>query len=351
MAKVFSCLDEGNGSPYERGVIRLKGSVCIAPGSVWAVQHFLNRKILNSPTVPDTSEVPMGKRPGAKYAAIQRLDAQMAIGSPRSDAKVEAAAQGKSTFAFSDGMIHSYATRDIYQKVVMWFIDWCRDTQNIRDLDKIDAQADELASLYLIERMGQDGISAWTLHTERSALRQFFQDRELTDCIELPKRRRENIKRSRNATVRDRHINLDNWQHVIQFCLASGLRREELRDLHVRDVYTRLSDQHLVVEVVNGKGGKQRQVPVFPGREGSVTSQIEGKAPDAHVFSRISSLLDIHSYRRQFAQDLYEYLSGRPLPPRIGRLRSADLDKDVAVFVSRCLGHNRIDIIFQHYIR
>ena len=160
----------------------------------------------------------------------------MAIGVKRSEAKAEAAARGEPTFAFSDGLIHSYDTREIYQKAVMWFLNWCRDTENIRDLDKIDEQADELASLYLADRMGQPDISAWTLYTERSALRIFFQDRELTDCIELPERKRENIKRSRYPTVRDRHINLDNWQHVIQFCLASGLRREELRDLHVREV-------------------------------------------------------------------------------------------------------------------
>jgi len=278
------------------------------------------------------------------------LDSLMAIGVKRSEAKAEAAARGESLFAFSDGLIHSYEARENYQKVVMRFLNWCRDHYELRDLDAIDEQADELASLFLAERIALN-YSAWTLQTERSALRTFFQDRHLTDMVELPQRKRENIKRSRRPAKRDQHINLENWQHVIQFCLACGLRREELRDLYVRDVYVRPSDQHLVVHVTKGKGGKQRQVPVFPGREQSVQSQVEGKEADAHVFNRISGLLDIHSYRRQFAQDLYEHLSGRPLPPRIGRLQSAELDRDAALYVSRCLGHNRIDIIFSHYIR
>lgn len=309
-----------------------------------------NSQLSTVPYARILQEVPTGKRPGAKYAAIQRLDSLMAIGEKRSEAKAEARAHGESLFAFSDGKIHSYEARENYQKITMRFIDWCRDEHDTRSLDQIDAQADELASLYLLERIDAD-YSAWTLQTERSALRMFFQDRELTDCIELPQRKRENIKRSRNAVERDKHINLNNWQHVIQFCLACGLRREELRDLHIRDIYVRPSDQCLVVEVVNGKGGKQRKIPVFPGREEGVLSETEGKEPDAHVFGRVSSLLDIHSYRRQFAQDLYEHLSGRPLPPAEGRLLSADLDKDVALYVSKCLGHNRIDIIFQHYIR
>jgi hypothetical protein len=113
----------------------------------------------------------------------------------------------------------------------------------------------------------------------------------------------------------------------------------------------RRRDEWLVVRVVNGKGGKWREVPVFPGRDAVVYAAVQGKEPDAHVFDRISGLLDIHSYRRQFAQELYELLSGRPLPPKEGRLKSPDLDRAAAQEVSRCLGHNRIDIIFRHYIR
>src|SRR5262249_54464252 len=162
------------------------------------------------------------------------------------------------------------------------------------DLADIDEQADELASLYLAERIALN-YSAWTLQTERSALRMFFQDRHLADMVELPERKRADIKRSRSTAMRDQNINLDNWHHVIQFCLACGLRREELRDLRVRDVYVRTSDQRLVIRVVKGKGGKWREVPVFPGREQAVLSVIEGREPDAHVFECISSLLDIHS--------------------------------------------------------
>lgn len=274
----------------------------------------------------------------------------MADHQKRSEAKDEARARGESLFAFTDQRIHAFETRENYQKITMRFIDWVRVQHHIRDLARIDEEADELASLYLLERIEQH-YSAWTLATERSALRLFFQDRALADSIELPKRRRQDIKRSRRPTIRDQHINLENWRHVINFCLASGLRREELRDLYVREVYHRTKDRQLVVFVRHGKGGKDREVPVFPGREQAVLSQVTDRKPEEHVFARISSLIDIHSYRRRFAQDLYEYRSGRPLPPLEGRLESLALDLDAALYVSRCLGHNRIDIIFGHYIR
>jgi integrase len=291
----------------------------------------------------------MGKRPGLKYAAVQRLDALMAIGEKRAEAKAEAQRQGASLFAFTDGKVHSFQTRQNYQQIVMRFLDWCRETHNIHDLTKLDERADELASLYLSERVEQS-YSAWTLQTERAALRLFFQDRSLAAHVVLPQRKRENIVRSRLSVVRDKHFQPENWQSLIGFCLACGLRREELRDLRVRDVYVRSSDQHLVVRVVRGKGGKWREVPVFPGREQDVLALVEGRDPDDHVFTRLPSNADIHTYRRQFARDLYEYLSGHSLPPAGERLDSSERDRDAALQVSRCLGHNRLDIVFSHYL-
>ncbi len=273
----------------------------------------------------------------------------MAPGQKRADAKAEASARGESLFAFSDGKIHAYESRENYQKIIMRFIDWCRDEHQVRALPAIDEQADELASLYLVERVAQ-GKSAWTLQTERSALRMFFQDRELAARVELPARRREDITRSRRPAVRDRHFQPEHWQPLIGFCLACGLRREELRDLRVRDVYYRSSDDQLVVCVVRGKGGKRREVSVFPGREQQVLSLVQGRDPDEHVFDRLPGDSDIHSCRRQFAQDLYVLLSGRALPPP-EQFRPRDLDHGAVLAVSRQLGHNRPSIVWDHYLR
>src|SRR6266496_2241792 len=149
------------------------------------VLHRHNRK----------ADTTIGKRPGAKYVAVQRLDGLMADGEKRSEAKAEARLRGESLFAFTDGRIHAFESRRGYQKVVMRFLDWCRERENIRDHALVDARADDLVSLYLTERMGQH-YSASTLTTERSALRMYFQDRSLAVRVELPERKRENIVRS-----------------------------------------------------------------------------------------------------------------------------------------------------------
>jgi hypothetical protein len=290
-----------------------------------------------------------GKHKGILYEALQQLDRLMATGEKRSDAKALAHDHGESTFAFTDGKIHAFETRNNYQNIVMRFVNWCRDCHDINRIECLREYADELTSVYLSDRIAQ-GYSAWTLQTERSALRIFFQNRDLASSVVLPKRKMGNIVRSRHPAVRDLHFQPNNWLPLINFCKACGLRREELRDLYVRDVYHRKRDGQLVVHVVKGKGGKDREVPVFPGRELSVLEVVEGREPAEHVFGRIPSNMDIHAIRRQFAQELYEHRSGRPLPPLEGRLRSDDLDRDAALYVSRCLGHNRIDIL-GHYLR
>ena len=61
----------------------------------------------------------MGKRPGAKYVAVQRLNALMVPGQKRSEAKAEAHQRGESLFAFTDQRMHAFETRTNYQKIVM----------------------------------------------------------------------------------------------------------------------------------------------------------------------------------------------------------------------------------------
>jgi integrase family protein with SAM-like domain len=292
----------------------------------------------------------MGKSKGIIYAALERLDVLMAPGEKRSEAKAVARQAGQAHWTFTDGKMHAYQTRTTYQQQVMHFIQWCRAEYGMTRLDQLDACADELASCYLSERIAQ-GYSAWTLQTERSALRLFFANRQLAAEVVLPQRKREHILRSRGPAVRDAHIQPQNWSSLIHFLQACGLRREEVRDLFVRDVYTRMRDGQLVVHVSKGKGGKEREVPVFPGREQVVLQVIEGRAADEKVFQRLPVALDIHAIRRTYAQELYEYIAQRPLPPSEGRLQATDFDRAAAEYVTRCLGHNRISVIFGHYIR
>jgi hypothetical protein len=110
-------------------------------------------------------------------------------------------------------------------------------------------------------------------------------------------------------------------------------------------------DGSIQVEVVNGKGGKVRMVPVLPGTEAVVQRVLVGRLPNQRVFSRVPGKLDVHGYRRRYAQTYYRYLSRRTLPPSDRRLKKDDYDAQAARQVSQALGHNRLDIVLRHYLR
>ncbi|GHO76482.1 hypothetical protein KSD_42530 [Ktedonobacter sp. SOSP1-85] len=294
----------------------------------------------------------MGKRPGLLYEALQRLDGLMAIGQSRADAKAQARAQGEHFWSFSDGKMHSYQTRATYQDMVMRFLRWCRTTHGTKRLAEVDQRADELASAYVLLRV-QEGYSPWTLATERSALRLFFGSPLLAEQVPLPPRHREAIHRSRQTPGSEEqsspHFQPEHWQPLLAFLRVTGLRRREVRMLRVAQIQEQ-PDGGVVLHV-QGKGGKVRQVPVLAGQEATVLSLVQGRGEDELVFAHIPSHLDIHAYRRHYAQTLYQELSGLPLPPAAGRLPRGILDEQAILAVSRALGHNRRDVVLTYYLR
>ncbi len=277
----------------------------------------------------------------------------MAIKHSRGEAKEIAEAAGESTWAFSTGMIHSFKTRTVYQAHVVRFVRWARSIHQIKNLAQLDPRAEALATEWLQAQLAE-GKSPYTLQAERAALRLFFGNRTLAQDVAIPRRTREHITRSRGPAAHDRHIQLANWQPLIRFLQATGLRRNELRTLRDQDIIRDDLEylDEVVVKVRNGKGGKARTVPVLPGREADVRAVLSGSDPEALVFSRIPKHLDVHSYRREYAQALYQhYAPGRGLPPAQGRLKPRDYDRDAAQRVSWALGHNRIDVVIRHYLR
>jgi len=281
--------------------------------------------------------------------ALDRLESKMAIGESRQEAKKAVRATGQPAWAFSTGKIHSYKTRTDYQEHTLRFVNWARETYHITSLEELDAQADELAILYLQKEIAAQK-SPYTLQLERSALRLFFDNRTLASEIALPRRIRTSITRSRRPAARDRYFQPAHWQPLLNFQRAVGLRRDELVRLTVADVHHNHQGQ-VIVHVRNGKGGKERDVPVLPGHEQDVLSVVAERKAEERVFARLPDT-EMHSYRREYAQALYLYHApGWELPPATGRLQRTDYDLEAVMRVSRALGHNRREVVLNNYLR
>ncbi len=306
------------------------------------------------------------RRPSLIYEVCARFDELKAIGVSRHDEKrtmrATAEAQGitLSPLAISTGRIHSDKTLGIYKAVSLRYAHWARDTHGICHLTDLDVAAEWLVALYL-ELRRDAGDSAFTLAMTRSALRMFYrpaypmEEREarvrmLGATVTLPRRRRAAITRSRHAVAMDDAIALDRYVALIQFCCATGVRRRELDALVVGDIQADL-DGGLVVDVRNGKGGKRRQAPVLPALEECVVQVVADRPPDERLVGHVPARLDIQSYRRLYAQGLYCEGGQRVLPPGEGRLPRGVIDRERALYVSRALGHERIDVTVRHYLR
>ena len=292
----------------------------------------------------------MPKRKGIIYATLERLHHLTTLKESRYQAKAARRASGERIWAFSTGKIHSLTTRGVYQQHILAFVNWVRGTYHLTHLEQVDARADELVTAYLAQHLAADR-SPYTLQTERAALRLFFSDRHLAAALALPPRAREQIRRSRGPVAQDQEIQLRNWQREIAFLQACGLRRAEALALRVQDIQT-FSDGHVVVHVRRGKGGRSREVPVLPGHEQAVLAVVVGRGPEEQAIERLPVRLDVHSFRRAYAQALYLYYApGRTLPPPHGRLKPSDYDEAAARLTSEALGHSRLAVALTHYLR
>lgn len=169
---------------------------------------------------------------------IERFDTKMATHESRRNAKIALREQNGRAWSISTGRIHSYKTRSVYQEQTIRFAKWARAEHQILSLEQLDPRADELATTYLQQQLAEQK-SPYTLQTERSALRLFFDNRTLASTVQIPRRARANITRSRGKKDHDRHFQPEHWPELVKFTQACGLRRHELRKLCCRDIYDR----------------------------------------------------------------------------------------------------------------
>ena len=223
-----------------------------------------------------------------------------------------------------------------YIDISIRFTDWVKAAHHSRYLE----EAKQFASEYFQIAIDKN-YSAWTIAHYRSALRKLYQDPFLAEELKIPIRHMQDIKRSRGPKAMDAKFSVERNRDLVDFSRACGLRRHELQELRVGDVY-RDGDQ-LWVHVERGKGGRKREVPVLAAFQERVLEIIRGKNLDDLVIDRIPVRADIHGYRRQYANAFYEQIAGKSYNPR-------DKDEMALQRVSWALGHNRLDVVTRNYL-
>ena len=338
----------------------------------------------------------MGRRNKAYFKdlhqqAYDRLTGMQAFG----ESKKEAVANGT-----EKDKIFAFNTYKSYWKHTKYFIKYIKEKHpECTTLKKAKKYANE----WLQTRVDQ-GLSAWTVQLEAKALGKLYgisPDDE--NYFKPPKRNREDIKRSRGVRVRDRHFSKTNNDELIRFCKGTGLRRSELVELRGKDLITReqieaeisrlesrlpaeltaadtkrlemLQDACLFPEgyfthVRNGKGGRERLSPIVGPDAAQIIERLQNTPGEEKVWQHVHQSADIHGYRAEYATAIYKAHAreiqdipydrvnrgtGRKYQSEVYTCRKDEagrkLDKAAMLVCSKALGHNRISVVADNYIR
>jgi integrase len=249
-----------------------------------------------------------------------------------------------------------------------------------------------------------EGLSAWTIQTEAKALGKLYGIApEDKDYFIPPKRNRRDIKRSRGDRVRDRHFSKTNNDELIKFCKGTGLRRSELESLKGKDIVSReqievelvriggipeaqrtsrdvrrleilrdakMFDCEYFTHVRSGKGGRERLSPIIGKDAGQIVERLLSTPAEDKVWLFVNKNADIHSYRADYATAMYKAHAraiedipydrvnrgtGRRFQSEVYTCRKDEagkkLDRAAMLICSKALGHNRISVVADNYIR
>lgn len=247
--------------------------------------------------------------------------------------------------------IFSFNTYKAYKKHCAYFISWARAKHKCKTLAQARQYADEWLQLRIDE-----GKSAYTIKLELAALCKLYGD-TAADYIKTPPRLRKNIVRSRRQAVRDAHFSEANHADFCEFARSTGLRRAELKALTGDKVLQENGEWYIIVNKMS-KGRRPRKAPII-GNVAKIVSMMQA-AGTGKVFEKIPNGADIHSYRADYATQVY-LNHARPLKSlpkeeiyccRKDR-RGVWFDRRAMGYASAALGHSqgRVSVVGEHYIR
>jgi len=297
---------------------------------------------------------------------IKRLDSLKRYGESRHKAKAEqrreAAERGERLrFGAPVEGIFSHETYFTYRKQSLHFLEWCRENKNIGKYTEL-RKLEKYAADYL-QDCENKGLSKYTIATRRAALCKLF-GHEIKHTTVT---RGEKITRSRLEVENDKHFSEVKNADLVLLCRSTGGRRSDILKIKPEDITT---DKNGLMwcEFKQSKGGKDRKAPILPQYREDVADLIKRSDHGKPIIKKISHAVDVHGYRRQYAQALYsvvcrdERLQGQllaQLPPRSENV-SGDTyhahgakfsgKRDNIYIVSQALGHNRLSVSVRHYL-
>lgn len=229
----------------------------------------------------------------------EKFDSMLAIGQSKYLAKIN----GTHT-----KYIFSWDTYRSYLKHACYFVKWVKTQELDKNLGHKPRTLEECRTF--AERWIQHGIdrglSAYTLKLQLSSLAKLYGCSTKDFDIRTPQRKRSEITRSRGNAVRDINFSFEGNKELITFCRCTGLRRAELAQIRGTDLI--IHEGRLCLDIKHGtKGGRLRISPIVgTDEELEIVKNLCESVGGNKVFPKPNQNADIHSFRAEYAQRIYD---------------------------------------------
>ena len=261
----------------------------------------------------------------------------------------------------SDNYIYSYSTLKTYIKEANYFVKYCKNKHGCKTLEQCHPYIPEWID-------SRRHLSAYTLKLDISALAKLYGVKASEFGIETPSRLMGNITRSRGVKKSDKHFSELRNADFVELCRSTGLRRAEITALRGNMLATDERGRLCIAVTVGAKGGRPRLAPIV-GNVDKIKTMMDA-AGNGKVFKKVPTGADIHSYRADYATSIYNQYArplnkipydkinkgtGKRYQSEVyvcrGENAGKKFDKKAMLEASHALGHNRICVVGEHYLR
>lgn len=304
-----------------------------------------------------------------KFQLMERLDSLQRFGSKKHIQQIQNKKLGK---GYKSDYIHSIRTMELYRSECIRFLDYLKDNnlkyKNINDIPR------SVVADYIISR---NSLSAWTSHVSLAAMNKIFGHFFTSSELVLKPRRVSEIKNNRNL-VSHRTKELERYAHAVYYIRNCGFRRQSVSKIcynnFVFNSSTGLAESVNVIE----KGGKTNYYYILPEAAEQITQELElyKNKPTVPLFPDFdpNRHINTHNFRNEYSCSLFNQLKYES-DNGAGFFNDSDFlnyginssrvsanfrkhgdyykgyDTMLISLVSQCLGHFRLDVVVNHYLR
>jgi hypothetical protein len=267
--------------------------------------------------------------------------------------------------------IHSIKTAETYRQVINIFAEYCK-TQGIKDVAQIDSN---IIGSFVGTR---SNLSPWTLSKDLAAINKVLDPHYTPKDFGIQER-------SHNQIINNRRVHTDNStagaernQTALWFARATGCRRSSILTVTAEKAI-RNEDGTVIGFQFREKGGRERNAIVLPSERQAMTNYVNARITESGENCRLVDSCDRncnpHYCRAEYANELYRelkeyrdrdediycghrsmFIDERHLQkalshPRYQRETVHGYETKLCAEISQALGHNRIEVVVNSYLR